>query len=37
MHAGGEPMFQDGAVVDKDRAKGTINEVVGHAKRQVGA
>ena len=29
-------MFQEGEAVNKDRAKGAINEVVGRAKRQVG-
>jgi uncharacterized protein YjbJ (UPF0337 family) len=36
MHGGRELIFQQGEIVDKDRAKGTINEVAGRAKRQVG-
>jgi uncharacterized protein YjbJ (UPF0337 family) len=36
MHAGIEFLSGWGEMVDKDRAKGTMNEVAGRVKRQVG-
>jgi uncharacterized protein YjbJ (UPF0337 family) len=36
MHGGRELAFGGQQMVDKDRLKGTINEVAGRAKRQVG-
>lgn len=36
MHGGIEFLSGWGEMVDKDRAKGTMNEIAGRAKRQVG-
>jgi uncharacterized protein YjbJ (UPF0337 family) len=36
MHAGIEFLSGWGEMVDKDRAKGTMNETAGRVKRQVG-
>jgi uncharacterized protein YjbJ (UPF0337 family) len=36
MHGGIELVPEEREIVDKDRVKGTINEIAGRAKRQVG-
>jgi uncharacterized protein YjbJ (UPF0337 family) len=36
MHGGIELVYRREDIVDKDRVKGTINEMAGRAKRQVG-
>jgi uncharacterized protein YjbJ (UPF0337 family) len=36
MHAGIEFLSGWGEMVDKERAKGTMNEIAGRVKRQVG-
>ena len=36
MHGGRELMFREGVVVDKDRAQGTTNQVVGRVTQRLG-
>jgi len=36
MHRGLELVSRGGELVDKDRVEGTINEIAGRARRQVG-